>query len=343
MKTKETGNLRLLVYVALVLSMLGNVIAISALLHVENLNSELNLSSGQLTYSVTGPLYIPPTSLADAPVITTSEPFGSRLTDINSAFSSEELAIIDRATNNYFEVAGEMLLNGTLKNIVSPSVTASYSLKVDGKYSVIYLGAISCIFCGENRWAMALALSRFGNFSQLFKGYSSLGDGDVPTIYWRPDEYAANSSVDIGNFYNSSLINFLSIEYASPITANFQMQTVTYISQYLEGAGSQAYYTAMEAITANNNFAGTPYTIWGKFSVSGADATVLGNATGSLSIENMTHDQVLNQLASPRDQFAWSDYAAADIYVALTCASLKSSLSVCALPAIVKIQSDGGY
>jgi len=323
--------------------MVSSAVAISAFLRVENLADQLNLGSSQLTQSVTGPLYTPPTSLSDAPIVTASAPFGTRLTGINSPFSTTELSIINNASTSYFEAAGEMLLNGTIKLPVSTTATPSYSLKANGKLSVIYLGAISCIFCGENRWAMALALSRFGNFSQLFKGYSSFGDGDVPTIYWRPDEYDSNSSVDIGNFYNSDVINFISIEYASPITAGFQMQTVEYISQYLEGSGSAVYYAAMEVITANNNFAGTPYTIWGKLSVSGADAQVLGNETGVLSIENMTHDQILDQLSKPADQFAWGEYAAADVYVALTCVSLKNVPSVCSLSSIKAIETGAGY
>ena len=65
---------------------------------------------------------------------------------------------------------------------------------------------------------MALALSRFGSFEQLFKGYSSLEDGDVPTLDWAPAQYNATQGVDFGNFYTSKYVNFLSIDYASPIT-----------------------------------------------------------------------------------------------------------------------------
>ena len=36
----------------------------------------------------------------------------------------------------------------------------------------------------------------------------------------------------------------------------------------------------------------------------------------------MTHDQVLASLANPTTQFAWTEYAAADYYVALICSSL---------------------
>ena len=93
---------------------------------------------------------------------------------------------------------GETLQNGTYTGAVSVRQMKSYSpLIVDGKPSVVYIGALSCVFCAENRWAMALALSRFGNFTALYKGYSSLGDYDVPTLFWNTDNYTSKGSIRI--------------------------------------------------------------------------------------------------------------------------------------------------
>jgi hypothetical protein len=69
---------------------------------------------------------------------------------------------------------------------------SSSRFSYNGKPSVIYIGAISCVWCGENRWAMAMALSRFGSFNSLYIGYSSIHDGDVPTLYWKPQELGVN-------------------------------------------------------------------------------------------------------------------------------------------------------
>ena len=117
---------------------------------------------------------------------------------------------------------------------------------MNGKPSVIYLGAISCVYCGENRWAMALALGQFGSFQHLFKGYSSLGDADVPTIYWAPAEYNVTQGVDFGNFYTSNYINFLSMDYASPITEGFMMGSLTYFQQQATSTMNPAYEDADE-------------------------------------------------------------------------------------------------
>ena len=119
--------------------------------------------------------------------------------------NSSQLAVINDEPNSYFDTAARMWLNGSLTSLVGQQIAAAPLLTVNGKPAVVYLGAISCVYCGENRWAMALALSRFGIFQNLFFGYSSLGDQDVPTVYWAPAHYNATSAVDFGNFYRWDL------------------------------------------------------------------------------------------------------------------------------------------
>ncbi len=297
------------------------------------------------TYNIQSEPVVPPLSLSAYPVITENQTFGKRLTGINSQLNQSELAVINNAPNSYFEIAGEMLLNGTVHNVI---VTSSWqkvnNFTVNGKPSVIYYGSVTCIFCGENRWAMALALGKFGNFGHLFKGYSSLGDGDVPTLYWRPIEYS-NTTMNIGSFYNSSYINFLSLEDSNPITGGFNLQTFQQVGSELNTTGNLAYIDAFSYINKIGTFSGTPYTIWGRYVVSGADAVDFGNTTPSappLPLTNMTHEQVLAQLANPNDQFAWTEYAGADVYIALTCASINNTAQVCSLPAIQKLESRMG-
>jgi len=343
--TSGYRSLKLMAYTGLVLS-------IVAFVFIGALSVELTRGLSQRTVSttttlapifVTGPLIMPPLSLIDAPPITTQEPFGQRLTDINVPFNSSQLAVINDGPESYFDTAARMWLNGSLTSLVGQRIAASPLLTVNGKPAVVYLGAISCVYCGENRWAMALALSRFGVFQNLFFGYSSLEDQDVPTIYWAPAHYNATSAVDFGNFYTGAYVTFLSIEYSSKITAGFQMQALPYFQQQASAVNNTVYEKATGLLVNLNNFAGTPYTIWGRYSVLGADATDFGDATSTTSsttstlssssttsttstalspLTSMTHDQVLDSLANPTTQFAWTEYAAADYYVALICSSL---------------------
>ncbi len=282
---------------------------------------------------------------------------GHTIAGINTPLSPTELSVINNASNNVFELAGEMYLNGTfgtgrnatvfgLSSTGSSLTLNGNALIINGKPSVVYLGAISCVYCGENRWAMALALGRFGHFNQLYNGYSAFGDGDVPTLYWLPAEYNVSSGVVFGENYSSNYINFYSIEYQSPITQAFKMSPLSYLLQQATSRNLTIYANISNIIISQNAFQGTPYTIWGNTIDPGADAADWGNSTptnNTLPITYMTHQQILNQLAKPTDMFAYREYAAADLYIAMTCASLKNTAPICSLPAIQSIEKAEGY
>ncbi len=50
------------------------------------------------------------------------------------------------------------------------------ALTADGKPLVVYIGAEYCPYCAAERWAMVVALSRFGTFSNLGTTHSASGD-----------------------------------------------------------------------------------------------------------------------------------------------------------------------
>jgi thiol-disulfide isomerase/thioredoxin len=57
-----------------------------------------------------------------------------------------------------------------LKQISSPTLTSA------GKPEVLYIGAEYCPYCAAERWAMTVALSRFGTFSNLHFIHSTSND-----------------------------------------------------------------------------------------------------------------------------------------------------------------------
>ncbi len=345
---KEMRTAKIVSYAALGVGIIAIIVSVFALnSHVAPPSITLLNSSGTTIVKLSNAnLLTPPLSIAADPVITENQSFGSRLTSINEPLNASELAAINNAPDSYFETAANMLLNGSLSGLIFTNsfTKASYALQINGKPTVIYLGAISCIFCGENRWAMALALGKFGSFSQLFKGYSSFGDGDLPTIYWVPAHYNSTSTMDLGNFYQSSYINFVSMDYASPITAGFQMQGLSFVLSQVQATNNTAYITAAQVITKNNNFQGTPYTVWGNLVSPGADAADFGNGTltnsSHIPMTYMTHADVFSQLTNPNDKFAWTEYAAADLYIAAACASLNNTAPACSsIPAIKQLEA----
>jgi hypothetical protein len=354
MKSDGSGGLgkwKLVVVASLVMSIASTVLVAVVAIQVHN---DLNPSTTTVALrpiSVNGSLVTPPLNFSDAPPILTVQPFGNRLTDINVPLNSTELAVINDAPDSYFETAAQMYLNQSLTISVGAPVYQAPHFTVNGKPAVVYLGAISCPYCAENRWAMALALSRFGSFQQLFKGYSAIGDGDIPTIYWAPAEYNASSAtgaVEFGNFYTSNYVTFLSIEYSSPITAGFEMQDLSYFEQRATATANPIYEDATQLLTSLNDYDGTPDSLWGIYSVPGADASNFGdtswNSTTTLPLASLTQDQILSRLAQPSSPFAWNEYAAADWFIALTCASATANVSsssstvaaapVCSLPFI---------
>ena len=278
---------------------------------------------------------------------------GNVLTGINMPLSASQLSAINNAPNSYFEIAGQAMLNlsipgeaqqnGSYVGVVYVQRQLQHSpLVIGGKPTVIYVGAISCIFCGENRWAMALALSRFGNFSSLYNGYSSEGDGDVPTLYWAPQNITTTGSVNFNNFYSSRYINLITAEYDSPIVKGFEIPSNGY-TYFIQHAQNQSQSTAMSYISQLGQFQGTPTTFWGGTLDGGADAVVFGTSN-SLQVTNypaltyMTHSQIIGQLKGFNTTLAVEEYAAADVYVAQTCIALNNTAPVCALPAIGYIE-----
>ncbi|HIH50530.1 MAG: DUF929 family protein [Candidatus Micrarchaeaceae archaeon] len=294
------------------------------------------------------------------------QPFGKRLTGIDTPLSSGQLSVINNAPNSNFETAWEKVTSLSIPGEqyagnyiytapyfdISPlSAVRVTPPLIGGRPSVIYIGAISCVYCGESRWAMALALSRFGSFNRLYIGYSALGDSDVPTLYWNADNYTTNSGVTFGNGYSSSYINFISAEYDSPITGGFEfVNSQDPISYFVARAPNQSYEQAMSFMNGTSMFEGTPFTLWGRSLSRGAAGVIFGNATSSettgttniLPLTYMSQSQILNQLQQFNSSFSYEEYAAADVYVAQVCASINNAASVCSLPAITTLEKAMG-
>ena len=68
------------------------------------------------------------------------------------------------------------------------------ALTSGGKPEMLYIGAEFCPFCGAERWAMAVALSRFGTFTTQLHGIHSSGtdtDPNTPTLTFYNAKYSS--------------------------------------------------------------------------------------------------------------------------------------------------------
>lgn len=81
-----------------------------------------------------------------------------------------------------------------------------------GKPEFLYIGAEYCPFCAAQRWAMVVALSRFGTFSQLYQTTSSSTDvyPNTSTFTFYPKLYKAP-------IYTSQYIDFVPVEEATNV------------------------------------------------------------------------------------------------------------------------------
>ena len=79
-------------------------------------------------------------------------------------------------------------------------ITPASTLTFNGKPEVLFIGGEFCPLCGADRWSMVVALSKFGNFSNLEYMISAPDDGNVTTLTFR------NAT------YTSQYISFVAIE-----------------------------------------------------------------------------------------------------------------------------------
>jgi hypothetical protein len=74
----------------------------------------------------------------------------------------------------------------------SPQAISDPVLKVNGKPDLLYVGAEFCPVCATERWAMYVALSKFGTFSpQPGQIHSAVRDGDIPTLTFYNTTYTS--------------------------------------------------------------------------------------------------------------------------------------------------------
>jgi hypothetical protein len=119
-------------------------------------------------------------------------PTGAALASVVSGVTSVPASTLDKVA------AGSGQFTGKIQTI-SPAGTA---LTANGKPEMLYMGAEFCPYCAAERWAMIVALSRFGTFSGLSTVHSSSSDVYPNTATW----------TFYKSTYTSSYLTFTSVE-----------------------------------------------------------------------------------------------------------------------------------
>jgi hypothetical protein len=98
----------------------------------------------------------------------------------------------------------------------SPTAISGTALTLNGKPEVLYMGAEYCPFCAAQRWAIIVALDKFGNFTGIQYMQSNVS----------PEVYPSTSTFTfVGATYTSSYISFVSVEQETRSEAPLQTAT----------------------------------------------------------------------------------------------------------------------
>lgn len=197
-----------------------------------------------------------------------------------------------------------------LKAISSPALTSG------GKPEMLYEGAEYCPYCAAERWAMAVALSRFGTLSNL--------------------HFIHSTSTDV--FASTPTLTFYQSKYTSKYLTFVPVETETVAEKALQKPTS-----AQTSLIDKYGQGSFPFVdIGGKYVVSGAQylPSVLGSSpnTGQVSASILTWQQVGNDLQDPNSPVAQAILGSANHIIAAICKVTNDQPSnVCKAPNVTAV------
>jgi Domain of unknown function (DUF929) len=198
-------------------------------------------------------------------------------------------------------------------------------LTSDGKPEVLYVGAEYCPFCGAQRWAMIVSLSRFGTFSGLKTIHSSSSDTDPNTPTWS----------FYGSKYTSPYISFASVEETTNERQGNSSNTSTpYVTLQTPTAAQQALVNQYDP--GANGYAGAiPYIDMGNKYVE------VGNLSpySPTVIDGKTWSEIGAALSQPKSAIAQGILGSANYMTAGICKMTNNQPASACTPAIQALES----
>jgi hypothetical protein len=179
-------------------------------------------------------------------------------------------------------------------------ITDQPGLTADGKPLVLYIGAEYCPFCATQRWAVVVALSRFGTFSDLGLTHSASDD-----VYPNTQSFSFH-----GSSYRSQYLAFQGVELST---------------NELNASGDG--YLPLDKLTAAqqqvmDKLNAPPYTSR-KGSIPFMDMankyTLVGGAYKAETLQNQTHQDIAAALSDPGSPIAKGVLGTANMFTAYLC------------------------
>lgn len=184
-----------------------------------------------------------------------------------------------------------------------------------GKPEVLYVGAEYCPFCATERWAMAVALSRFGTFSGLRGIHSSSSDvyPNTPTLTFYKSKYS------------SKYLVFTPVETTTVDHAALQNPT----------AAQQALLNKYDAppYVAQQDAGSIPFVDFGnKYMISGASYS-------PQVLQGRSWDYVATALANPTTSISQGVNGAANLITAAICKLTNNQPASACTPAVKALEA----
>ena len=193
---------------------------------------------------------------------------------------------------------------GTATNSSYLAPVSGSTLTSGGKPEMLYVGAEYCPFCAAERWAMIVALTRFGTFSGLTTTHSSSSDTDpnTPTFTF------------YGSTYTSQYLNFTAVETTKNYRqGNSTSQTVPYVPLQTPTSAQQALLTKYDP--GNGSGGPIPFIDIGNQYVQVGDLAGLDPAT----LDGLTWSQIGADLSNPSSSIAKEIDGSANYLTAAIC------------------------
>jgi len=215
-------------------------------------------------------------------------PTGSALTAVVDKVTSVPASTLDAVGDGGGAVTGK------------PATISGTALTANGKPEMLYMGAEYCPYCAAERWAMIVALSRFGTFSGLATTHSAVRNGagvaepDPNTPTWT----FAHSS------YSSPYLTFTPVELQTNIP---DPSTGSYTTLQTPTAAQQAVFTHYDSSQ------GVPFIDFGNKYV------ILGPSYDPGVLAGLTWSQVATDLSNPNSAVAKAVDGTANYLTAAIC------------------------
>jgi hypothetical protein len=209
--------------------------------------------------------------------------------------------------------------------IGTPTRISGTPLTENGKPEMLYIGAEYCPYCAAERWAMVVALSRFGSFTGLHTVHSSSTDQYPNTPTW--------------TFYKSS--------YASKYLSFTPVETLTNIPEKTPSGGYT--YTALQTPTSAqqallDKYDAPPYVQQGyqgsiPFVDFGNKYMISGASYNPQVLQGKSWSQIASALKNPSSPIAQAVDGTANYVTAAICKLTNNQPATACTPVVKKLEA----